>query len=204
MPSYCRDRRKYRGMNYEQILVFLAQEERRKRKLEEKFFKIINTVFPAKPAPISSGFTKTTVAIAPTKKQKLRFHQLLYELKRDGLVGAENSEGEAIYKITAVGLAWLKKFKERSHGELPAYTLRAPKAETVTIVSYDIPDKSKYLREWLRESLRNLGLQQMQKSVYFGKIKIPEQFLKDLVMLKLEKDVEIFEITKAGTLRHRL
>lgn len=191
-------------MNREEILIFLQRKQARREKLQDKFFSVINSIIPSKPAPLSSGYTETKITLVPSKKQKLRFHQLLYELKRDGLMVEENNKGELLYRVTANGLRWLEKFRQHSHASLPIYSSPATSHSAVTIVSYDIPEKSKYLREWIRSSLRNLGLKPMQRSIFIGKIKLPEQFLKDLVIFKLEKHVEIFEITKAGTLRHRI
>jgi hypothetical protein len=42
----------------------------------------------------------------------------------------------------------------------------------------------------------------VQKSVWVGKTKIPQDFLDDLFKLKLVDFVEIFEISRTGSLKH--
>jgi hypothetical protein len=42
----------------------------------------------------------------------------------------------------------------------------------------------------------------VQKSLWLGKVKIPEEFLVDIRKLSLLDYVEIFEITKTGSLKN--
>lgn len=69
-----------------------------------------------------------------------------------------------------------------------------------TIVAFDVPERFKEKRHWLRSVLKNLGLRMVQKSVWLGKVKIPREFIDDLKKLKILDFVEIFGITKGGTL----
>ena len=188
MPSYYRDGRKYRGKNRYQILEAIRAERAQKEELERAFASILNGI----PSFINK------------KKEKLRFHQLLYELRRDGLILPDKKNDELFYALTAKGLMWLKKFKQHQYPGLPVYSQAPTPHGAVTIVSYDVPERVRYLRRWLRSSLRNFGLKPMQRSVWIGKVKVPEQFIKDIAQLKLTKHVALFEITKAGTLRHRI
>ena len=70
------------------------------------------------------------------------------------------------------------------------------------IVSFDVPEKEKRKRGWLRSTLKNLGFRMLQKSVWIGKVKIPEAYLEDLKRLRLLSYIEIFAISKRGTIRH--
>jgi hypothetical protein len=54
----------------------------------------------------------------------------------------------------------------------------------------------------MRSALKNLGFRMIQKSVWVGKVTLPEDFLSDLRQLNLISCVEIFEVNKAGSLRH--
>jgi len=59
-------------------------------------------------------------------------------------------------------------------------------------------------RDWLRYVLlHQLGMKQVHQSVYIGKIKLPEELVKDIVRYELDEHIEIFEMTKSGTLRQR-
>ncbi len=192
-----------RHQNRYELLRQLERQEKFVHALDDFFIKIADTIAPNRKKPLpSSGYSESVVEIQTTKRRKLRFYQLMYELKRDGLIEEKNTEGDRIIRITARGTNWLKKKRDQSTVSLPKFAERAEKSERVIIVSYDIPEKAKYLREWLRSALKNLGLKPLQKSVWFGKVKLPDNFLKGLIKLDMEKYVEIFEISKTGTLRH--
>lgn len=72
------------------------------------------------------------------------------------------------------------------------------------IFAYDIPEREKQKRAWLREVLRLLGFRMLQKSLWIGKSKIPEGFLQDLRKKEIMDHVHIFEISKTGTLKELL
>jgi hypothetical protein len=205
MPSttFRHGRRKY-YTRYE-LLKQLERQERFVHALDDFFSKITAGVARTRKKPISSsGYSESTLTLKPGRSQKMRFYQLMYELRRDGLIEERNDGGDHLARITAKGLAWLKRKRERSLMSLPIYNTSGEKTDRVTIVSYDIPEKNKVLREWLRATLKNLGLRSMQRSVWIGRVKLPSDFLKDIVLFKIETRVEIFEISKAGTLRHLL
>ncbi|MBI2635441.1 MAG: CRISPR-associated endonuclease Cas2, partial [Parcubacteria group bacterium] len=69
------------------------------------------------------------------------------------------------------------------------------------VVIFDIPEKQKHKREWLRGQLQDLGFKMIQKSVWMGKRKFPKEFLEDIRDLKLLAYVEIFSVTKTGSMR---
>jgi CRISPR/Cas system-associated endoribonuclease Cas2 len=167
------------------------------------FNETIGKYLPTPKQIVPNGYTETTFQHRTSKQRQLRFNQLLYELKRDGLV-VGNTGKNSLLNITARGLLWLKKFKDGPPIELPHYTKPAERNSRVTIISYDIPEKLASLRSWLRSSLKTLGMTAIQQSVFIGKIKVPSDLLQLVVQLKLETYIEIFEITKAGTLRQRL
>ena len=66
---------------------------------------------------------------------------------------------------------------------------------------FDIPEKEKWKRVWLREVLGLCGFKMLQRSVWAGKNKIPEEFLADLRNFNMLEYVHIFEVSKKGTLK---
>ena len=132
-----------------------------------------------------------------------QYHNLIAALKHDGLIIEHKKEkGGRIFRLTAKGkekLAYFRKHAIRMH---PPRTYPQKESDVFTIIAFDIPEREKWKREWLRETLRWLGLKMIQKSVWIGKVKIPQQLLDDLKSLRLLESVEIFQITKTGTLRH--
>ena len=135
-----------------------------------------------------------------TARLHQRYATLLYKLKRDGLL-QESQRGEGRFlALTRKGVKALLRLRKRS--ALPSsrhYTKEQGKA--LTIVSFDVPEKERQKRDWLRSALLHLGLTMVQKSVWIGTTKIPQQFLKDLRQLRLIEYVEIFSVSKTGSLK---
>jgi len=73
----------------------------------------------------------------------------------------------------------------------------------VVVVSYDIPIAFNRERNILRDMLRMLGFNLVHKSVWVGKVLLPEKFVADLSRLGIIDYVEILEVTKNGTLKSK-
>jgi len=135
-------------------------------------------------------------------RDKQVFYNLLYRLKRDGLIEARQKNDRRSFKITVRGLAWLGKMRLRRTSALPSPQLYLHKIETtIKIVVFDIPERERRKRDWLRGVLVNLGFRMLQRSVWIGKAKIPEALIHDLKRLRLLPCVEILSVTKTGSLK---
>lgn len=136
-------------------------------------------------------------------RDRQKFYGLMAHLKRQGFVEAKKSDNKSIWKITKSGLAKLKVLKERNKfSRLSASYPKSADEGGLKIIAYDIPSAdSQKKRLWLRWALLDLGFTMLQRSVWVGKKKIPEQFLKDLRERGLLPYVEIFEVAKTGTLK---
>jgi len=75
--------------------------------------------------------------------------------------------------------------------------------ERVVVISYDIPVAFNRERNILRDILRMLGFNLIHKSVWVGKVLLPERFVGDLSRLGILDYVEILEVTKNGTLKQK-
>jgi CRISPR/Cas system-associated endoribonuclease Cas2 len=194
----------YRPLKYKNRYVLLRELNYKRQQREALFNAFEKALAPFLPRPKRQppgpDHTTTTLQHRTSLKTKLRFNQLLYELRRDGLVVGASRQG-ALIEITGRGLRLLRMLRDKPPVSPPSYTERAPKSDHFTIVTYDLPNRLNSLRNWLRRSLRSCGMTALQRSVFVGKIKIPAPLLRSIVELKLEKHVEVFEITKTGTLR---
>lgn len=129
---------------------------------------------------------------------RVRYQKMIYYLSSDGLLD-KRSNGDI--HITPKGKKKLCILEKRSGSSIsPQYPIE--KSNKVVIVVYDIPESRRQKRYWLRSALKNLGLKMIQKSVWLGKVAIPKAFLEDLKDLRLVEFVEIFEVSKKGTLRY--
>lgn len=64
--------------------------------------------------------------------------------------------------------------------------------EKVRVVIFDIPEKKRKWREWLRSELSLLQYKALQKSVYIGKTPLPQGFYQEIIEAGLGKYVFIF------------
>lgn len=136
------------------------------------------------------------------EKQRIaqRYYSMLSRLKKEGFLEEPTIKNGRSFFLTSAGKKKLS-FLKRKRKELP----RMPKVQdgpTFVIVAFDIPEREKRKRDWLRQSLRHMGLSMVQKSVWIGKVRLPEDFMESLRRLRLLDCVEIFEITRTGTLKH--
>ncbi|MEK9194294.1 MAG: CRISPR-associated endonuclease Cas2 [Patescibacteria group bacterium] len=135
------------------------------------------------------------------REAKIKYNTLIYKLKRDGLVVKSLRNGLKIFTITMKGKNKLEALKTKIKKQLPSPKYEKKETTNPIIVAFDIPEKERRKRNWLRDVLKNLGFRIIQKSVWAGKVKIPKRFLEDLKKLRLIDFVEIFEVSKAGSLK---
>ncbi len=129
------------------------------------------------------------------EKEKIsKFKNYLAKLKGNGLI-LEN-ESKKIY-LSEKGKNKLNKFKNSPLSNKENYKKKI--GERVVVVSYDIPIAFNKERNILRDMLRMLGFNLVHKSVWIGKVLLPERFVADLSKLGILDYVEILEVTKNGT-----
>lgn len=132
-------------------------------------------------------------------KLERRFDAMMYKLEKDGLMIKTKTESGNVFKITARGKNKIGALKEK-RDQTPRAVYPYEKHDNLMIVTFDIPEKERKKRNWLRMVLINFGFRMLQKSVWIGKVKMPAEFVRDLKELGLAHYVEIFEIGKRGTL----
>ncbi|KKT29863.1 hypothetical protein A3G55_01625 [Candidatus Giovannonibacteria bacterium RIFCSPLOWO2_12_FULL_44_25] len=125
---------------------------------------------------------------------KQQFYSLLNHLKRHGLVEKRIIHNETLWKITLTGIDKLRILKERG-----GLHYEPEKDNKLKIIIFDVPEKEKWKRAWLRDALRQLDFRILQKSVWVGKSKIPEAFLEDLRYRRLLNYIHVLEVSKTGT-----
>ena len=131
-----------------------------------------------------------------------RYSKFLYRLRQDGLIKERKQKYGMLVALTSKGRKKLIVLKERYAGRLPEVSsYDKNESDRFIIVVFDIPEKERKKRDWLRSALKSIGLKLVQKSVWMGKVKVPKDFIDDLSELKLIDYVEIFEISKTGSLR---
>ncbi|OIO48294.1 MAG: hypothetical protein AUJ32_00885 [Parcubacteria group bacterium CG1_02_40_82] len=132
------------------------------------------------------------------KQTRQCFNVFFYRLKKDGLVEKKNKNKKSLLKLTPKGREILQKLRSTI---LPNNKYKSQSNDTLKIVIFDIPEREREKRDWLRIALKNLNFNMVQKSVWIGKAKLPKEFVQDLNRMNIFTYVEIFAVTKAGSLR---
>lgn len=132
------------------------------------------------------------------EQEVLKFKKYLSKLKSEGLI-LEN-ESKQIY-LSDKGKKKLNNFQNLISSDKYLDNKRID--ERVIVISYDIPISFNKERRILRDILRMLGFNLVHKSVWIGKVSLPERFIKDLSRLGILDYVEILEVTKNGTLKSK-
>ena len=135
-------------------------------------------------------------------RERQRFYNLIYYLKSDGIISETITDNKKLYRMAEKGRKKLVEMLTLRDKIIPLPQYPKVENKTFTIITFDIPEKEKKKREWLRAVLGQLGYRTIQRSVLLGKTKIPQALLNDINNLKMVEYVEIFEITKTGSLRH--
>lgn len=133
-------------------------------------------------------------------RQRQQFYSLLNQLKNQGFIEKkENNKRKSVWKITKRGLEKLKLIKEKKNSKKFVINYKKERDNKLKVVAFDVPEKERYKRAWLRAVLISLGFMLLQESVWIGKNKIPEEFIQDIRRQRMLSYVHIFEISKKGT-----
>ncbi len=133
--------------------------------------------------------------IKEERKEKQRFYNLLLSLKRDGLISLDSSSKKGTWILSKKGINELEELEKESKQRYPKDT-----SKEVIVISYDIPEKYRLHRDWLRGILKFLDFKLLHQSVWIGKTKIPETLLSDIRDREITPFIQIFTISKEGSL----
>ena len=148
----------------------------------------------------TSTYTTARMLRHEEKRRLLKnYRQRLYVLEQDGLISRSRKNKEITFTITKIGKERLNKIY-LNENLVRDYTYEKKKSEYPTIVTFDIPERWRGKRNWLREALRELEFTMIQKSVWIGMNKIPESLIKDLHDSKIFTYIDFFEVKKDGTI----
>ena len=150
---------------------------------------------------IESEKTKHQLNKKEIAESRHRFYSMMNKLEKDGLIVKLGKQSGKNFKLTSKGTQKIKQLKKRLETVLPDPDYSRQNHRNFVIVIFDIPEADRRKRVWLRSALRNLNFRILQKSVWIGKVKIPKKFISDLRELNMINYVEIFEISRGGSLR---
>ena len=112
----------------------------------------------------------------------------LYSLKKRGLVKYNNGE----WVITKKG----RKYYGDKRWNLYRYFYlknTSNKNGKMMLIMFDIPEKERSKRDWLRSQLKLFGFKQVQKSVWFGPRNLPRDFFTYIKELGVGEYIKMFK-----------
>lgn len=127
------------------------------------------------------------------------FYRLAASLEKEGLISNENG----IVSTAKKGLLYLAA-RLRLPTRAKKYKPVNKKSRTLNLIIFDIPEKQRAKRDWLRDALKQIGYRQLQQSVWWGNCSVPFDFLSDINKYDLLDYVHILKIAKQGSVSRLL
>lgn len=139
-------------------------------------------------------------------RKRQNFYSLMNRLKRDGLVVKKGERRGSDWHITKAGIKHLGQLKEkpRLFAKLPNRGYVKKDSTSLVIVTFDVPERERRKRNWLRIQLIALGFEMLQKSVWIGKVQIPDNFMMDMRQHEVIPYVHILSVNKSGSIVKKL
>jgi len=165
-----------KGLNTSALVLFALKES------GEDFLKGLPSSYP--------GFESLKEIFGVNNKNKKFTKEKVLvnisRLEKQGLIRKESTK--KIYFLTEKGKKLVGYIKDR-------YSILNKKWDgKIRIVIFDIPEKERYHREWLRDELSLLEFKELQKSVYAGKFPLPKDFYQDIIRFGISDCVFVFTV----------
>lgn len=122
------------------------------------------------------------------KKQHWAFSRLIWYLKKKGYIKIKSLEPNEGMVLTSKGAGKILKISLRQ------LERRKRKDGKWIMVVFDIPEKLRRSRDFLRQILQSLGFKFLQKSIWVCPYDVLEKLQKIIQKINLEKYVKIFLI----------
>lgn len=145
------------------------------------------------------------IAMLSSHRSSYRFHKILNELESERY--KEKSVRVTLSRLHKKGYLsnskneWslTKEGKLYSGSMLLFAYIPSPfdkSSPTNTILSFDIPEKNRHKRNWLRNQLKIFNYKMLQQSLWIGHGPLPKIFLDRLNNLEIRNNIKIFSINK--------
>lgn len=137
------------------------------------------------------------------RKAQQRFRVMMHRLKKDGLIEYQKQQKGIItaFLTEKAKKTLLGSWSGEAATALPKREYEKKKSQTVMLVLFDIPERYRKKRDWLRATLLMLGFELLQRSAWIGSVAIPERFLEDMRDMQINQFVEIVSIARSGTIK---
>ena len=138
----------------------------------------------------SSKIQKKILYELVCKRRKLNkqlFNNNLYRLKNKGVLDFDFNKDIIINKKALKFQTLFRNIEAKPTGDMKIMVL------------FDIPEKKRKIRNWLRQQLKLWDFEMLQQSVWLGNGALPKEFTNRLLGLGIKECVKIFPIRKIKT-----
>ncbi|OGI78592.1 hypothetical protein A3C57_00845 [Candidatus Nomurabacteria bacterium RIFCSPHIGHO2_02_FULL_33_12] len=145
---------------------------------------IISHLFSCK----SKNIQRSILYASVQKRRSLNnksFNSNLHRLQNKGLIKLDNKN----ILINKEYLGLHTKFKNIE---------AKPTGESKILVLFDIPEKKRKIRDWIRLQLKLWDFKMIQQSVWMGNGPLPKEFGDHLNLLGVKNCVKVFKISKTN------
>lgn len=129
---------------------------------------------------------------------------LLYEMTREKRELDARSFNKNLHRLENKGFikyddnnVFINKESLKSHLKFKNIKT-SPTGDTRVLVLFDIPEKKKKIRNWIRLQLKLWDFEMIQKSVWMGNGPLPKEFGDHLNLLGVKNCVKVFKISKTS------
>ena len=130
------------------------------------------------------------------RQEEKKFYTILSKMRHEGLIKKGSFGSKIFLELTKKGVRHFKRISGFPGAILPEKEYKKEKSNDLNLIIFDIPEKYRHKRVWLRKYLINLGFQMLQKSVWIGKYEVPEDFIW-LTMPQVKKLLKIDRVVNA-------
>lgn len=147
------------------------------------------------------------IATLGSARNTRRFHSIIRErefkrYKKESVqVALSRLHKKGYLNNSTNGWSLTKKGKKYSKNTRLLDYIVSPFSEdspSTMIISFDIPERDRNMRHWLRNQIKIFGYKMLQQSLWIGPSPLPQLFLKRLEDLSIKKNVKTFKITKSN------
>jgi CRISPR-associated endonuclease Cas2 len=134
----------------------------------------------------SSFFNDFAKVKKKAKFKEITIRQSLRRLEKHGFVERKSSK----YEITAKGKIFLENILKERKDSAQSWDRK------YRVVIFDIPERMRLTRNWLRSELCSLGYKKLQQSVFIGKKPLPEDIITEIKRNKIGNCVNYLLVDK--------
>lgn len=140
------------------------------------------------PLQVMGSAYKSMYGFIPRRYKRSNFVQAVHRSLRTGDIEKVAKDGQVYLRLTSAG-------KESIQRDFPLLQLSKMWNRKWVIVLFDVEEKSRVVRDRLREKLRHLGFGMLQQSVWITPLPIGKEMIEFIESNGLAKDAFVLEVS---------